>query len=1160
MEIPYTIIGDNIGEKSEEFTITLDNPTNGDISGEDTIATIRIIDDEAPVLSIGNGDAVTESDQAMAMFPVTASFNANEVTVYFTPSDSTADFLGSDFTENEMISASLDFSGGINSTLLVAIDNDNIEEEDGFITVTLVEDQSMVNNQPVITYSVATGPADTGTVVVIDDDSLPVVSIIPDSGEVAENAGPAKFMLAATGLTAITTLMINATPAEDGSDFLADAIEETKKDFPVKFSDSDGDNTYTGELEVSLVNDSVGEATGEIKLTLNADPDSAETYRLGATTEGVITILDDDAPELKIASARESVNEADNASAEFVITAAVSPNDKIEVRYNLVENGDVIDKENPIFNPGEGKSVELDFSNRVTEATLSIPIANDIDDERNTTITVTLVDESAGPVNYTVAPSPNNSAAVEVIDDDGPPQINISTSTPSIEEGETAVFTLSATPEGSITPDQPKKVEFKVEQEGDFLLWRVARTFIMESTSETFIIKTRDNNIEMDDGSVTLSLVNSPNNYVISENSELYSAKVIITDNDDDPNKPQATEPDERISVAQIAVNNILNEILGQSNNPASAESVIPSPTLGVLPKVSIDAFQTQVNEGSPVEFVISASGGPDSNAILVNLHVNPVGDFFDINEPKQISRLLQDQESVQVIFPTIDDTIAEADGQLEVSIIPDASYNIDTSKSTSTVIISDEIDRQLRQDLLLASSQAFLPDVVGNMAARTTDLIEQRIQQGFAETSNVTLNLGGENTLAGLIEMSGEMTNEGSVTWQEILGDSSFTMTLLSSDDFAAPTTIWGIGDYRDLSANSSDNSQAWSGDVFTGQFGIDALIEQEILTGLSASISENDISVGNENTEELNFTLNSSTINPYLGWTSSNLNAELRAIASLGVGEFTIEQASYDFEVLASKSYSVALAGHKELYSSESILNGTTKLQLVGDSWFARQNITGKSNLISDLQTDAQYLRINTEGTHQFEFERGSSLTPLISTGIRRDQKDQRSLFGLEFTGGIDYTDPIGLTLSGYGSMLLAKENEIQKMSLKGSFEYDYGSDDLGLTFSLSPTWGQTQTEVQNSLWSNNILTSDKTVGQYTEGTQLSSELGYGFMLGEESSRLNLYSGFEFDVQADDKLLLGTRVSIGPNFGLDFERTGTISSLDSEATRYQLNGRLSW
>ena len=239
---------------------------------------------------------------------------------------------------------------------------------------------------------------------------------------------------------------------------------------------------------------------------------------------------------------------------------------------------------------------------------------------------------------------------------------------------------------------------------------------------------------------------------------------------------------------------------------------------------------------------------------------------------------------------------------------------------------------------------------------------------------------------------------------------------------------------------------------------------------------------------------------------------------------------------------------------------MNGTTKIQLVGDSWFARQNIEGKSELLSDLQTDAQFLRISTEATHQFEFERGSTFTPLISTGIRRDRKDQQSLFGLELTGGFDYHDPIGLALSGSGSVLLGSDNDIQKMNLKGSLEYDYGSDDLGLTFALSPTWGQTQAEIQNSLWSSEILASNNEVGQYTEGTQISSEIGYGFALGEESRQLNLYSSYEFDASSDDELLLGTSLSIGSNLGLDFERTNKIGSPDSAARKYRFNARLSW
>ena len=176
-----------------------------------------------------------------------------------------------------------------------------------------------------------------------------------------------------------------------------------------------------------------------------------------------------------------------------------------------------------------------------------------------------------------------------------------------------------------------------------------------------------------------------------------------------------------------------------------------------------------------------------------------------------------------------------------------------------------------------------------------------------------------------------------------------------------------------------------------FSGQFGIDTLINQEFLTGLSASIVENEIKIENEHTDGLEFTLNSTTLNPYFSWHSPTQTAELQAVAGLGIGEFSINQANYEFETLASRSYSFALSGRKELYTFDRNLNGETKLNIIGDSWFANNYIEGQTDLLAAVQIDAHYLRLRTEVTHQFSLARGFSLTPLISVGIRDDRKDQ-------------------------------------------------------------------------------------------------------------------------------------------------------------------------
>ena len=149
--------------------------------------------------------------------------------------------------------------------------------------------------------------------------------------------------------------------------------------------------------------------------------------------------------------------------------------------------------------------------------------------------------------------------------------------------------------------------------------------------------------------------------------------------------------------------------------------------------------------------------------------------------------------------------------------------------------------------------------------------------------------------------------------------------------------------------------------------------------------------------------------------------------------------------------------------------------KLSVNGDSWFAKQYVKGQENLISDLETNAHYYNVRTEGTHQFELESGNSLTPFLSVGVRGDRKNQHSTLAMEFTSGFDFVSLVGINFTSSGQMLVANENTIQKMSANSSLGYDYGNDELGLTLEISPTWGQSQANSQNSLWSNNILASE-------------------------------------------------------------------------------------
>ena len=439
-ELAVTFIKANVNQTGDlKLTINVDpNPAQTYLLGSTTIGVITVIYVGLPELSIAGGNPVTEAEGAVASYLISASRSPNAtITLHYNLTES-GNFID---IEGDNKDASLDFSNQVTEVILpIPIVNDTERENAGTITVTINEDTGTPKE-----YVVAAPPRNTANVMVIDDESIPVIEIIPTSGSVAENGGPAKFKLVAGRLSATTTLMINATPTEgtdengNDHDFLAAAVENTESIFTVEFTDQ-GNGIYFGELAVAVDNDDVGEATGTIKLTIHEN--QAKTYQLGSVTEGTITVWDDDAPELSI-SGGNSVVEADGAVATFTISAEVSPNEMVTVHYRVSEEsaGD-----GDFLAPSEegNKDPMLDFSSGATSVDLTIQLVSDDTSEANAEISVQLLTEDHRvQVTYFVSDT-KNTASVIAIDDDGAPQIVITPGNSPITEGEAAIFNLTA--------------------------------------------------------------------------------------------------------------------------------------------------------------------------------------------------------------------------------------------------------------------------------------------------------------------------------------------------------------------------------------------------------------------------------------------------------------------------------------------------------------------------------------------------------------------------------------------------------------------------------------------------------------------------------------------------------------------------------------------
>ena len=424
------IKGDNTPEFDETFTVSLSNVTSGAIiSTTKGSAKGTITNDDGSELTIGDVRLLEgeDGDKNKMMFTVTATPPATTgFSVQWMTSDGTGPHIASANSDYTSANGTLDFAASDTmKTFEIEILGDDSSEEDESFAVTL----SNPGNGARLS---ATKFSAIGTI--IDDDKFPFISIVADSGAVSENAGPAKFMLIGRGNVPTTSIMIKATPSEDGSDFLTDAVADTEIEIPVTFTDSDGDNVYTGEFPVELENDDNGEATGKIQLTLK---ENSAVYLLEPQSEtvGKITIWDDDTPELTII-AGPAVTEGPDAKATFTIVSNVMPAAAIPIQYTATSEGYIANSGTKVTADPPISFVKFDTTGKF-EGILEIAIIDDELREPEGTIQVTLNSEST-PMTYRLDESNMSqlSGSVMVMDNDPIPTVSVANLNPLVVERE----------------------------------------------------------------------------------------------------------------------------------------------------------------------------------------------------------------------------------------------------------------------------------------------------------------------------------------------------------------------------------------------------------------------------------------------------------------------------------------------------------------------------------------------------------------------------------------------------------------------------------------------------------------------------------------------------------------------------------------------------
>ncbi len=212
--ISVPLRADALWEKDEDFHLVLSRPINSALGDNQARGGI-LNDDPLPLISIGDA-AVTEGNISSSSATLTFALNlanasSQPVTVFYATANGTA-LAGKDYTA---ASGTLTFAPGETSkTLPVTIIGDQLRELDETFSVVL---GNAVNAERGDNRAVGT---------ILDDEALPVLSVVADVGAAEGNTGNSTFVFSVT-LSAPSNQVVTVpyatldNTAQAGSDYVA---------------------------------------------------------------------------------------------------------------------------------------------------------------------------------------------------------------------------------------------------------------------------------------------------------------------------------------------------------------------------------------------------------------------------------------------------------------------------------------------------------------------------------------------------------------------------------------------------------------------------------------------------------------------------------------------------------------------------------------------------------------------------------------------------------------------------------------------------------------------------------------------------------------------------------------------------------------------------
>ena len=395
---------------------------------------------------------------------------------------------------------------------------------------------------------------------------------------------------------------------------------------------------------------------------------------------------------------------------------------------------------------------------------------------------------------------------------------------------------------------------------------------------------------------------------------------------------------------------------------------------------------------------------------------------------------------------------------------------------------------------------------------------------------------------------------------------------TIAAAPESPGRWSLWGRGALTHF--GGVDEGVNLDGDVLTGLLGLD-YARNRWLAGIALAYHDGNgsyRSTRNAGAGDLDSTLVS--VNPYLRYA---LTDRLSVWGTLGYGTGTLQlrQESRGQGQMGTELNSVpgesagtgaglpsgpGAAPRRQVIETDMSLamgalglrgviyaSAGTELALKTDALWVRTSSDATDGM-QGARADSSRLRLLLAGRHQRVLANDALLSPSIELGLRYDDGDAETGFGMELGGGLRYADALlGLTVETKARALLAHEDGgYEEWGVGGSLSLDPGRLGRGLALRLDTGWGLAESSAE-ALWQRQTTAGIAPQHDPSAQGRLSAELGYGLDMPWSYGILTPYSGMEW-AGASRTLRLGWRFTLGRPHAYGVQGQALHLSLDGE------------